>query len=338
MSVSELIEEYKSRGGLLGLLKEYVNKLNEYPKRLYEIWRSAFPTTRVTKIDLHEVGRYYGLFKGILARVRPERKATLEPYFREFERVYNELREFMPFSYTIIENLIKEGEDVTDINHYADYRFFLADLHEWINKVCFIFGVHRNSIEKHFPDFYKYAYKMIKIVVDISTDYVGNPRLKGSFEFTYGTFVHIENFIHISSKALDTGIFMPYLMYIINLMLELSRLHAYDIVFPSIYGGRSKGDWDVTITEIPFEVTEEDLPYEVSDRIVAMAAQIGVDVKDHYAELTKISTTLGRYIDEFPAYFVILDYLRSKVRVEASAILPWDYFKYPVGEVARLFR
>ena len=341
MSVIDLIDEYKDRGGMLGLLKEYMKKVEELSNKLYEIWKKAFPRTRVTGIKPSEAGRFYGLFRGILSRARPERRKELNKYFKEFEKVYKELRELMPFPYSVIKDLINRGEKIYNINNYTDYKVFLKDLHEWINDVCYVFGIHRKSIEKYFPDIYKYIYKMIKVVVDISTEYVGPAVAKGvrgAFEFTYGTFVHIENFVHVSSKELDTGIFMPYLMYIIMLMKELAAEYAYEIVFPAEFGGGAIGDWDIVLTQLPFEVTNEDLPYEVNKKIVALAAQLGIDVKDHVVELKKISEVSASYVDEFPAYYVILDYRRGVIRVEAEAILPWDYYKYTIEEIVMLFR
>lgn len=345
MAVSDLINEYIKLGGMLGILNRvsreiptFMNQdLQKYSEQAYNIWKSAFPNTNIKSIPPDQISRYYALFHAIYARSSSATKQRLSIYLQQYDELYNNVRPIIDTYQDMrqeIQELIEQGEDIRP-DVYSNYQDFLKDLHEWVNDSMAFFKIYENSIKPKDDLPYKYIFKMIKIVLDISTEYIGG-NTPGNFEFAYGTFVHIENFVHEFSKELDTGVYYPYIIYIIKLMFLLAQKVDYTIIFPAEFGGDSIGLWDTNFIIVPFEISNSDVPYDVNKELSARASQLGIDIKEDTVDLSKFQD--NNFVDQFPAYFVIFDYHRQRIRRQLDAILPWDYFKLPPESIVNLFR
>ncbi|MGC9133259.1 MAG: hypothetical protein ACP5GJ_02565 [Nanopusillaceae archaeon] len=345
MSAINFIEDYKKRDGLLGLLKSFRDKLvNDFQNEFTRIWKLAFPNTRVEVIPLEAIGRFYGIFISAYQRARADRKALLEQYFNEFTNLYNRYRSIMQnITFGQLLRLIDTGERLRETVNGTTYMDFLIKLHDWIDEIVYIFKTNEQNIRPYYQDIYNYYDKMVKVLVDISTDYVGGV-FEGAFEFIFGGFIHVENFMYTVTNDLQIGTWEPFVYYIVKLIKTLSILGGYDVVFPtdffspeeSIMGYGAVGDWEYVLTVYPKESIGTEASKITENTLLSMAAQIGIDVKDDIAELRKIDKDLRRMVDEFPAYFYIVALTGGmyRERVVFRGYIPWDFLAYPIHEIA----
>jgi hypothetical protein len=346
VSARDLIDQYRKRNGLLGLLREFRNRLTTtFSNQATQIWRSAFPNTTVRNIQYRDIPRFFALFIAIYSRAREPTRRRIEPYLNQYRDLYNRYRQIsdiLPIS--LLDEFITMGEDLRMVINGENYMTFLITLHEWINRVVYTFSLGENILKPIYPEFYDYYNKMVKTLIDISTDYVGTGG-KGAFEFILGTFVHIENFMYEVTNDLQIGTFEPFVLYNIKVMRSLSIVSGYDVVFPSYLfseeqrtlGYGSIGDWEYLLRISPHEDLSDTDAAVVEKDMIALAAQIGVEVKDDVSELKKRDDQNKKMIDVFPSYFYVIDYLRGVDRVIMRALLPWDYLRYSIEDTVSMF-
>ncbi|MGC9133446.1 MAG: hypothetical protein ACP5GJ_03550 [Nanopusillaceae archaeon] len=345
MSARDLIDDYKKRDGLLGLLREFRDKLiNDFQNEFTRIWKEAFPSSNIEVIPLEAVGRFLGVFVSAYTRARKDRKAKLDPYLKEFTDLYNRYRNIMSnITFGQLLRLIATGERLRETINGTTYMEFLVRLHDWIDEIVFIFKMSEQNIRPYFPDIYNYYDKMVKVLVDVSTDYVGGV-WEGAFEFIFGGFIHLDNFMYEVTNDLDIGTWEPFVYYIVKLIKILAIAAGYDVVFPpdffspeeSSSGYGAAGDWEYLLRVYPKESIGTDAAKITEDTLLSMAAQVGVDVKDDVAELKKADKDLRRMVDEFPAYFYVVALTGGmyRERVVYKGYIPWDFLAYPIQEIA----
>ena len=322
----ELKRELEEKGGILNILKSYLNKLENLAKKATEIWRKAFRSTRT--ITYKEIGRYYGLFKGIYRRARPETKKRLEPYMKEFEKIYREYKKLTRnIDLSKIEYFVRRGEFVYNLPK-VNYRVFLYNLHEWLSELYLYFMVRKKQIEPIIPDIYKFIDKMVHIIIDVTTEYTGEKPVPGSFEFILSCFIHIENFVHESPEAYEPlGPLSVAEAYLLEILEKLVDEYDYIIVYP----GYHIGVWVDHYYSYPQVPSGTEAESEVKTVVLDLASQIGIDVKNDLAIL--------EYLEQkFPAYFLIYDHYRGRERRSAKALLPWDFLKLPIDEIIKMFK
>jgi len=326
VSAIDLVDELEKKGGILNILKDYISKLETLSKKATEIWGKAFPASK-RKIEIWEIGRFYGLFKGIYKRVKPDRKNQLKPLLEEYERIYREYKRLTEhIDLSIVNNLIREGERVYKLPK-ANYRIFLYNLHNWLRKVYLYFTVRKSKLEPIIPDIYKFIDKMIYIIIDVSTEYIG-PKNPASFEFILACFIHIENFVHESPEYYEPiGQIPVAIAYLLDVLEHLAAEYEYDVVYPTVHIGRWKDEYYVE----PFAESEELEADAIADRVIRqLAAQVGIDIKENISILNYLE-------QKFPAYFLVYDHLRGVVRREAQALLPWDFLKLSIEDITKYF-
>ncbi len=346
VSARDLIDDYRKKDGLLGLLREFRNRLTTtFSNQATQIWKSAFPNTTVRVIQYNDIPRFFGLFVAIYSRSRESTRQRIEPYLDQYRDLYNRYRQISNIlSLSLLDEFIAMGEDLRMVINGENYMTFLITLHDWINRVVYTFNLGENILKPIYPEFYDYYNKMVKTLIDISTDYVGTGG-KGAFEFIIGTFIHIENFMYEVNNDLQIGTFEPFVLYNIKVMRSLSILSGYEMVFPSYLfseeqrsaGYGSIGDWEYLLRISPHEDLSDTDASVVEKDMLALAAQIGVEVKDDVSELKRRDDQNKNMVDVFPAYFYIIDYLRGIDRVIMKALLPWDYLKYSIDAVVDMF-
>lgn len=326
MPALDLIKELESKGGLLGILKSYMNTLKSLSEEATRIWRSAFPGSLVT-IDIEEIPRFYATFSAIYARARRDRRRQLEPYLKQYEDLYKRYRELIDnIRIRDLERLISDGERAYNFSK-SDPRLFLLNLHRWIANLFSYFMPLKPNAEKSIPDLYKFLDKMVYVLIDVSTEYTGQ-KPPGAFEFILTCFIHIENFVHKSTVSIeDIGIIPVAIEYLLDLLEKLVEEHGYLVVYP----GHQAGSWLTTTGIEPYTPIESDAASEAKRNILRMASQIGIDVKDNIAILKTI-------YDRFPAKFLIFDYYRGILRREAEAKLPWDFLGLPIETIVNEFK
>lgn len=320
-----LVNDLTSRGGMLSILKEYLSRLDKLAERATDVWRRAFPGSTVV-INRRYIGRFWALFRAIYVRARPQRRAQLSPLLEEYRKIFEEyLNLTKNISVSDIEGLVQSGERIYGYPK-TNYRLFLYNLHRWIRDVFLYFST--RDARSAIPDIYNFHDKMIHIIIDVSTEYTaGKP--PGSFEFVLSCFIHIENFVHKSSESYEPyGIVPVAIAYLLEVLERLVEREAYLIVYP----GYAMGSWETNYYILPLVSSEELVAASTAKEVIRiMASQMGIDIKDDYAELKTIT-------QEFPAYFIIYDHHRGVVRREREATLPWDFLGLSVEDIVERFR
>jgi len=310
----ELVEELEEKGGLLGVLKEVLNKYNELGKEATKIWREAFRGSKV-RISTNRIGVYYALMKAQYKRAKRHRKRELEKYLKEFENLYNI---YKSIDAEEIRRLIRKGSYVYRLSS-AEYNVFLKKLHEWIAEVWNYFVPKKDELSRidMLKDVYKFVDKMILTVIDFSTVYTGekNP---AEYEFILSCFIHVENYVHYSAEYYEpTGKLPIAIAYLVEVMEALAEDVDYACVYPTVH----VGNWeDEFYTNIISGLKDRDIEF------LLKVGQFGYDLQNDVEELESLE-------DKFPSEFIVYDYMRGVVRRYLTAILEWDFLKLSISEI-----